>query len=103
MIDTIRLTLMSVVLLGLVACASSGSQDNSQTTAASVTRGPEVPADVESGETADKLVCHRERVTGSNRFEKICKYQSQIDADRKATQEGLRQLSRRNPKDVEAN
>lgn len=97
-----RLVGLSFIIIGLAACASSGPQDELQAANASVSP-PAESSWADDGEVrTDILVCVRERVTGSNRMEKICRYQSEIDKDRLATQDGIRQLGRRNPKDVES-
>ena len=39
-----------------------------------------------SAEQKEKLVCKREKVLGSNRTQKVCKTQSQIDAEKASAQ-----------------
>lgn len=45
----------------------------------------------------DELVCWRERTLGSHRLEKICRFRSEIEAEREETQRGLREAQRGGP------
>ena len=52
-------------------------------------------ATVEVKDQRDELICRREKLTGSHRLMKICRYRSNIDATRKETQAILRLAMRR--------
>ena len=94
----IRLITLSAFALVLAACASTEPQDDTEIASARMATATSVAEIEEKVDEGDKLVCVRERVTGSNRMEKVCRFQSEIDRDRQATQQGVRQLGSRNPR-----
>jgi len=117
----IRSIVFSAVLLGLTACASSGPAADTQaaTTAqqgaaansdssADTSGGGEsldvveVPAVAKTatapkGTKRDELVCWRERSLGSHRSEKICRFRSEIDAERDKAQHSMRKAQTGGP------
>lgn len=117
----LRILILTALMGGIAACASSQPQDfvdattvdvaddsanltaNTQTDdVASGTEGTieyieapsvEQTATVEVKELRDELICRRVHVTGSHRPEKICRYRSELDAARDETQKSLRNAS----------
>ena len=110
----IRLFISAVVSIAVAGCASSPPQAtaSNSATAISVTA---VVANVEAddgsiidvidvppvAQTAmvepkrDNLVCRREKVTGSNRSEKVCRTTQEIESTRQATQRAIRSANSR--------
>jgi len=75
-----RVSLLGITLIGLTACASSGS-DSSTTSSAS----------------APEVVCVTERQTGSHFSQRICRTRTQIEADQAAAKETMRDLRDHEP------
>lgn len=71
----LRVGLLGVTSIGLTACASSGS-DNSKT----------------SSSAAPDMVCVTERQTGTHFSQRICRTRSEMEADRQAAQETMRDI-----------
>ena len=121
----IRLIALSAALFALVACTPwqpPGAPQSAGVPAATgeaqqaPAEGPQTPTG-ESGDSLevvevpavaktatapnaakkDELVCWRERTLGSHRLEKICRFRSEIDAEREETQRGLREAQRGGP------
>ncbi|NIV17639.1 MAG: hypothetical protein GWN47_04340 [Woeseiaceae bacterium] len=115
-----NLTLIIACALGVTACASSqpeqaapsavpatgSSAVQSGTQAANDTGESldvvEVPAAAKTATAPDsgkrdELVCWRERSLGSHRFEKICRFRSEIEDERKDTQRSMRKAQRGGP------
>ena len=115
-----QLTILIACAAGLMACASS--QPNQTTASAaplsasaasqSGTEGTndaggslevvEVPAAEKTAKAPassqrDELVCWRERSLGSHRYEKICRFRSEMEDERKVTQRSLREAQRGGP------
>lgn len=118
----IRLIISMAILFGAAACASSpppaqlAAADTVATanTSNEAVAGSEATAGAKDEESTiesveapqvaltsapvpeaiDELVCHRERVTGTHRMEKICRYRSEMDRTREETQRALRKMDR---------
>lgn len=112
-----RLIILTASALGLAACAASGpetvasanadSAATLETNAAAnnassgeeefleVVEVPAVPQTATVQKQSDELVCWRERLTGSNRLERICRYKSEIEATREESQRAMKRLTRR--------
>ena len=89
------LVLSSLFLLAS-ACATSSSSSGGAPLQ-SQSRAASAPAAAASKPTAsddDKLICEYERPVGSNIPRKVCRTQAQIDREREAAQEKMRELSR---------
>jgi len=123
---------MTGLVLGLVACASSGPQssglpasstaeDPKLVASAQVNEAPATAAVVE-GEVIDyveaptveknamqepqhrdDIVCRREKVTGSHRREKVCRSRGESSAARDETHEALREANRRTGSSANSN
>ncbi len=52
---------------------------------------------VNSDGTVDELLCWRERPTGTNMLEKVCRWRSSMARTREATQSALRQFNSPSP------
>ena len=104
----IRLILASVALMSITACASSGPEtaaaDSSSTTGSVVvpkkenaSDGPidvvDIPADEQVAVVPqkEKMICHRVKEIGTHRTTKVCRTRGQIDAERAAARETLRE------------
>ena len=104
----IRLIIAGAALLSIVACASSGpetAEPVAQNTAvtgsavmpANASDSPidvvDIPADEQpaAASESERLICHRVQHIGTHRTTKVCRTRGQIDAERKAAQETLRQ------------
>ena len=71
----------AIVLFSLNACVSSKSSQS-----AGEAQG--VENDLES-----QLICKREKVTGSNRKQKVCRTKAQIERERQAAKEIIRRAA----------
>ena len=114
----IRLIALFVLLSGLAACATSEPQAGTQIAGLNVAPTAVAPQSVtenaESGDSIDivvvptaaqkgknptrkenYIVCKEELILGSHRKEEVCRYKSEIEAERKATQRELRRASMR--------
>jgi len=109
----IRLFISVAVFIAVAGCASSAPQATaSGATATNTASG--VVANVDSGsddvvdvievptvaktavvDKGDEMVCHRERMTGSHRFEKICRTRAEIEETRRSTSKALRDAGSR--------
>lgn len=91
----VSLVLSSYFLLTF-ACATSSTTGAAAPTQ-SQSRAASAPAAAASKPTAsddDKLICEMERPVGSNIPKRVCRTQAQIDRERDAAQEKIRELSR---------
>jgi hypothetical protein len=93
--------LLASVLLLASACATSSSAGGSapletQSRAASAPAA----ADTKTASQDDKLICEVERPVGSNIPKRVCRTQAQIDREREAAQEKMRELTRPGPRDT---
>ncbi len=102
--------LITAIFLGITACATTGPEapepasitenaDKNADTAVvenqlEVVDVPEVP-DSANVPPADKVICHKERRTGTYLAKKVCRTQARMDAEREAGQNTLDNLSRR--------
>lgn len=120
----IKIISLSAILVGLIACASPGPQADTQTAAqiepltvaesgvhyVAHGRGEKetsadsieivaVPAATKKATNRaskeDYLICKEELILGSHRKEEVCRYKSEIEAERIATQRELRRASMR--------
>ncbi|NIV17638.1 MAG: hypothetical protein GWN47_04335 [Woeseiaceae bacterium] len=120
----IRIISLSAILLGLTACASSEPQNDPETAVQVVPAAALKPYAGESaassgdnansdgaleivavpaarqkgGNTSSKedyLICKEELILGSHRKEEVCRYRSEIEAERLETQRELRRASMR--------
>lgn len=109
----IRLISLSVMLTGLVACASTEPQAEVQNVnvvpaaeagyqAAASDDSMEVlavPAAQQKGKNRakkeDYLVCKEELILGTHQKEEVCRYKSDIEEERRATQRAIRRASMR--------
>ena len=73
----------ALVFFSLSACVSSNSSQS-----AGETQG--VENDLES---QPQLICKREKVTGSNRKQKVCRTKAQIERERQAAKEIIRRAA----------
>jgi len=109
-----RLYISVAVIAGLAGCAASAPDmpvsdsgavpvavvsDEGETQGSDVIHVVEVPAVAKTGAEVvvpahDELICHRERLTGTHRVERICRFKSDIDESRKATQRTLQEMTR---------
>jgi hypothetical protein len=104
--------LLSAILLALAACAANDppvSPESAETVVAPVVEngattsgeglealGPsDVPTTAMVPADENRLICHKERTVGSHISKRVCRTQSEIDAEKTAGQESLRQLSNR--------
>jgi hypothetical protein len=78
-------TFSAVLLFALAACAGTPRAKGSGLSANEV---------VTVNEYGEKVVCRKERPTGSNIPEMVCRSQAQIDAERLQTQDQLRTMPR---------
>jgi hypothetical protein len=78
-----KFSLSAVILLGLSACASSGSGQYSDGVAENTPVGD------------NEVVCTREVQSFSHMKKKVCRTKAQIVAEHEATQEALREMERR--------
>jgi len=102
--------LITATSLVITACATTGPEapepasitengDRNADTAAvenqlEVVDVPDVPVSA-NVPPADKVICHKERRTGSHLAKKVCRTQAQTDAEREAGQNTIDNLSRR--------
>jgi hypothetical protein len=75
-------------VIALTACAASSGQ--SKTPTAGQTVSQKAAAEQEKKDQK-KLICSYERPTGSHIPEKICRIPAQVDAEREATQQMIRE------------
>ena len=104
----LRFLLLATILI-LSACAtpepvveSASASDTAVNNSAAESGGvlevaevPEVPVAASSPPSGDEVICRREKRLGSNRTIKICRTRAQMEAERKAGQDTLDDLSRR--------
>lgn len=112
----IRLIILVAILAGMAACASSAppsaasSADSvavtntgneavaSSSDDKSIIEMTEVPPLAKTAaaatEPGDEMICHRERMTGSHRLERVCRLKSDMDKTREETQKALRRMDR---------
>jgi hypothetical protein len=104
--------LLSAILLALAACAANdppAPPEPAETIVAPVVQNsatasetgleffeaPGVPLTAMVPADENRLICRKERTLGSNIPRRVCRTQRQIDDERAAGQESLRQLSNR--------
>lgn len=76
----LRVSLLGITSIGLTACASGGGDSGTTSSAA-----------------APDVVCVTERQTGSHFSQRICRTKSQIEADRVAAKETMRDIRDHEP------
>ena len=83
-----RLLLAVVLCSGCLLAKRTPKEGEGQSTevAANGTEG------AETGQKKDKLVCRKERVTGSHFKKRVCRYESDREAERTATQSQMRRM-----------
>jgi hypothetical protein len=93
------LLLSSLFLLASACATSSGS--NGGAALQSQSRAASEPAEKPTATAQeDKLICQTERPVGSNIPKRVCRTQAQIDREREAAQEKIRELTRPGPRDT---
>jgi hypothetical protein len=96
-----RSLLLSSLLLLASACATS-SASNGGAPLQSQSRAASAPADKPTATAQDdKLICQTERPVGSNIPKRVCRTQAEIDREREAAQDKMRELSRTTQKKLE--
>lgn len=80
---------MAVIILGLTACAAPAPEQSEQAT--SVAIGEQPVEKVAVAEDESKLICRKERKRGSRLKTKVCRTQFQLDEEREAAQNMLRE------------
>ena len=103
----IRLVIASAALLSIAACASSTPQmaepvaQNTSVTGSVVVPAKasdspidvvDIPADEKTAVVSeqDRMICHRVKEIGTHRTTKVCRTRGQIDAERAAARDTLR-------------
>lgn len=92
---------ISLIFLGGVAFAAPQEAEDSATKASETSESVEERLTVTASQEAaqkendeDKWVCRREKITGSNRSQRICRLQSDIVRERKEARESLQRAHR---------
>jgi hypothetical protein len=95
-------SLVSSLLLLLASACATSSTSSGGAALQSQSRAASAPAAVAKPTAQDdsKLICEVERPVGSNIPKRVCRTQAQIDREREAAQEKMRELTRPGPRDT---
>jgi hypothetical protein len=94
------LVLCSLFLLASACATSSTSSGAAPLQTPSRAASAPAAASKPTASDDDKLICEMERPVGSNIPKRVCRTQAQIDREREAAQDKMRELTRPGPRDT---
>ena len=94
----VTIALASVLLLAS-ACATSSAPAASAPLKAQATAAPQTGGGVAADD--QKLICEMERPVGSNIPKRVCRTKAQIDRERDAAQDKMREMQQAHSKDFQ--